>query len=266
MKPSVRIINCARGGLIDEAALAEALNSGQGRRRGDRRLRARAAAGRPPAGRPSAGRGHAPPGRLDRGGPGLRRRRGRPAPERLPRRAGRSGSPSTCRRSTGPSSRTCGSTSTWPGGWGCSTPRWTGARSRTPGSPIRGEVAHKNTKLITASFAAGLMETALEEQVNLVNAMPLARERGIVIEERSAEAPGDFGTLIQTEVTTERKTYVAVGHALRQAVPPPGPAGLLPARRPHRRHAADLHPHGPARPDRLHRPDARRRGRQHRAR
>ncbi len=37
------------------------------------------------------------------------------------------------------------------------------------------------------------------------------RERGIEIEERSAEAPGDFGTLIQTQVTTERKTYVATG-------------------------------------------------------
>jgi D-3-phosphoglycerate dehydrogenase len=75
----------------------------------------------------------------------------------------------------------------------------------------RGEVAHKNTKLITASFAAGLMEAALEEQVNLVNAMALARERGIEIEERSAEAPGDFGTLIQTQVTTERKMYLATG-------------------------------------------------------
>ncbi len=59
----------------------------------------------------------------------------------------------------------------------------------------RGEVAHKNTKLITASFAAGLMESALEQQVNLVNAMALARERGIVIEERAAEAPGDFAHL-----------------------------------------------------------------------
>ncbi len=29
MKPNVRIINCARGGIIDEAALAEALNSGK---------------------------------------------------------------------------------------------------------------------------------------------------------------------------------------------------------------------------------------------
>jgi D-3-phosphoglycerate dehydrogenase len=75
----------------------------------------------------------------------------------------------------------------------------------------RGEVAHKNTKLITASFAAGLMASALEEQVNLVNATALARERGIAVEERAADAPGDFGTLIQTEVTTERKTYVASG-------------------------------------------------------
>jgi D-3-phosphoglycerate dehydrogenase len=75
----------------------------------------------------------------------------------------------------------------------------------------RGDVAHKNTKLITASFAAGLMESALEQQVNLVNATALARERGIVIEERVADAPGDFGTLIHTEVTTERKTYLAAG-------------------------------------------------------
>jgi D-3-phosphoglycerate dehydrogenase len=75
----------------------------------------------------------------------------------------------------------------------------------------RGDVAHKNTKLVTAAFAAGLMESALEEPVNLVNAMPLARDRGIVIEERAAEAPGDFGTLIQAEVTTERKKYVAAG-------------------------------------------------------
>jgi D-3-phosphoglycerate dehydrogenase len=75
----------------------------------------------------------------------------------------------------------------------------------------RGEVAQKNTKLITASFAAGLMAAALEEQANLVNATAMARDRGIVIEERLAEAPGDFATLIQSEVTTDHKTYVAAG-------------------------------------------------------
>ena len=72
-------------------------------------------------------------------------------------------------------------------------------------------MAAKNTKLITASFAAGLMEAALDQPVNLVNALPLARERGLEIEERAAEAPGDFATMIQSEVTTERKTYVAAG-------------------------------------------------------
>ncbi len=75
----------------------------------------------------------------------------------------------------------------------------------------RGEIAQKNTKLVTAAFAAGLMEAALDEQVNLVNAASMARDRGISIEERAAEAPGDFGTLIQAEVTTDRKTYLASG-------------------------------------------------------
>jgi len=75
----------------------------------------------------------------------------------------------------------------------------------------RGEVAHKNTKLLTASFAAGLLSSALGDHINLVNALPMARERGIVIAESLADAPGDFGTLIQSEVTTERKTYLASG-------------------------------------------------------
>ncbi len=75
----------------------------------------------------------------------------------------------------------------------------------------RGEVAHKNTRLITASFAAGWMESALDEQVNLVNAEVMAKERGIAIVEEKSTDTGDFGTMIQTEVTTDKKTYVAAG-------------------------------------------------------
>jgi D-3-phosphoglycerate dehydrogenase len=75
----------------------------------------------------------------------------------------------------------------------------------------RGEVATKNTRLITASFAAGWMEAALDEPVNLVNAEVLARDRGIVITEEISTDPGDFGTMIQSEVTTDQKTYVAAG-------------------------------------------------------
>ena len=38
MKPHVRIINCARGGIIDESALAEALQAGKNWRRSTRCL------------------------------------------------------------------------------------------------------------------------------------------------------------------------------------------------------------------------------------
>jgi D-3-phosphoglycerate dehydrogenase len=75
----------------------------------------------------------------------------------------------------------------------------------------RGEVAQKKTRLITASFAAGWMETALEDQVNLVNAEVLLKERGISLVEEKTTETGDFGTMIQTEVVTDRKTYIAAG-------------------------------------------------------
>lgn len=75
----------------------------------------------------------------------------------------------------------------------------------------RGDVASKNTRLLTAAFAAGLMEKALEEQVNLVNAVALAEERGIKVREQISKPPGDFSTVIRAEVTTDRKTYVASG-------------------------------------------------------
>jgi D-3-phosphoglycerate dehydrogenase len=76
----------------------------------------------------------------------------------------------------------------------------------------RGDVATKNTRLITAAFAAGWLETALDRwQVNLVNAEVLLRERGIHLAAETSTDTGDFGTLIQAEVETDRKTYVAAG-------------------------------------------------------
>jgi D-3-phosphoglycerate dehydrogenase len=75
----------------------------------------------------------------------------------------------------------------------------------------RGEVARKNTRLLTSAFAAGLLEYRLAENVNIVNAAMLARERGIEIVEQSNPKKGDLSTMIRADVTTDKKTYTAAG-------------------------------------------------------
>jgi D-3-phosphoglycerate dehydrogenase / 2-oxoglutarate reductase len=75
----------------------------------------------------------------------------------------------------------------------------------------RGDVARLNTKLLTAAFAAGLLESHLAENVNIVNAEMLARERGIEIVEQIIHKTGDFSTLLQTDVYTDKKQYTAAG-------------------------------------------------------
>ncbi|MBI3838287.1 MAG: phosphoglycerate dehydrogenase [Planctomycetia bacterium] len=75
----------------------------------------------------------------------------------------------------------------------------------------RGEVAGKNIKLITASFAAGLLAHALEEEINIVNAEMLLRERGIDLVEQRRSDTGAFASLVLAEVETEKKTHKAAG-------------------------------------------------------
>src|SRR5438445_2468780 len=75
----------------------------------------------------------------------------------------------------------------------------------------RGEVARRSTRLVTAAFTAGLLEQRLSESVNIVNAELLARQRGIDIVEQSNPRKGDFSTLIKADVVTDKKTYTAAG-------------------------------------------------------
>jgi D-3-phosphoglycerate dehydrogenase / 2-oxoglutarate reductase len=56
-----------------------------------------------------------------------------------------------------------------------------------------------------------LLEYRLAQNVNIVNAELLARERGIELVEQSSPRKGDFGTLIRAEVTTDKKSYTAAG-------------------------------------------------------
>ncbi len=70
----------------------------------------------------------------------------------------------------------------------------------------RGEVAGKNTKLLSAAFACGLLESALVEDVNIVNSEVLLRERGIELVEQSRQDRGAFNSLISAQLTTDSET------------------------------------------------------------
>lgn len=84
---------------------------------------------------------------------------------------------------------------------------------------FKGELAAKKTKLLTAAFTAGLLESRLAQGVNLVNAELVARERGIEIVESSSTKKGDFSSLIQTEVETDKKSYVAAATLFGEQYP-----------------------------------------------
>lgn len=73
----------------------------------------------------------------------------------------------------------------------------------------RGEAANKKTKLISSAFAAGLMSSALVENVNIVNAEMLARDRGIEITESISTEIGDFSTLVSATVVTDHGEITA---------------------------------------------------------
>jgi len=68
-----------------------------------------------------------------------------------------------------------------------------------------GVVAGMNTKALTSAAVAGLLRPMLQE-VNVVSAPVVAKERGIVIEETTREGHSDYESLITVTVTTERQT------------------------------------------------------------
>jgi D-3-phosphoglycerate dehydrogenase / 2-oxoglutarate reductase len=75
----------------------------------------------------------------------------------------------------------------------------------------RGEVTQKNTKLLTAAFCAGLIERAMDEEVNAVNSEVLLRERGIHLTEESQSDMGAFSSSVRAEVTDGGEKHIASG-------------------------------------------------------
>ncbi len=74
-----------------------------------------------------------------------------------------------------------------------------------------GEVASEETAPLQASFLVGLLEAISEQSVNVVNAAVLARERGITLSEERREHSEDFSSLIRIRVDTTREPLVVGG-------------------------------------------------------
>ena len=82
----------------------------------------------------------------------------------------------------------------------------------------RGEIASRNTRLVTAAFAAGLLETALED-VNIINAEMLLRERGIELVEQSRSDPGAFSSVVAVDLVAGDCVHRAAGTLFGRSMP-----------------------------------------------
>ena len=83
----------------------------------------------------------------------------------------------------------------------------------------RGEVADKNTKLLSSAFCAGLLEKAMDTEVNIVNAEVLLRDRGIELVEESQSQRGAFNSSMRADLTTDQQTYTTSGTLFGNEMP-----------------------------------------------
>ncbi|HEX3599176.1 MAG TPA: phosphoglycerate dehydrogenase [Lacipirellulaceae bacterium] len=83
----------------------------------------------------------------------------------------------------------------------------------------RGEIAEKETKILTAVFAAGLLQGALDQEVNLVNAELVLKQRGIKLTEESRSEMGSFRSSMTAEVTYDHAQHKAAATIFGQHMP-----------------------------------------------
>ncbi len=83
----------------------------------------------------------------------------------------------------------------------------------------RGEIADKETKILTAVFAAGLLQGKLDQEVNLVNAEMLLKQRGIKLTEESRSEMGSFRSSMTAEIATDHGMHKAAGTIFGQHMP-----------------------------------------------
>jgi D-3-phosphoglycerate dehydrogenase len=77
-----------------------------------------------------------------------------------------------------------------------------------------GRIAERDTRLLTLAVLRGLLSGHCEEDVNLVNAPTLAEERGIRVSERTESVARDFTDLVRIAIVSGDERYRVAGTVL----------------------------------------------------
>ncbi len=96
--------------------------------------------------------------------------------------------------------------------------QWHGGGIDKVNVTYRGEVAGKDTRTLTNALCAGLLERVVED-VNIINAEMLLRERGIDLIEEKTRDQGAFTSSLTVEVSGGGQTVRAGGAILGQNMP-----------------------------------------------
>ncbi len=75
----------------------------------------------------------------------------------------------------------------------------------------QGEVSKQETSYLSMLFLKGLLQASLAEEVNQVNALFLAKERGLKVNENKSLESSIYSSLIKVEVKVDGETYTVSG-------------------------------------------------------
>ncbi len=97
--------------------------------------------------------------------------------------------------------------------------QWHGGGVDSVKLTFRGEVAGKNTKLLVNAFCVGLLERAFDDEINIINAEVMLRERGIELTEESHREMGAFASSVTAHVAGGDRSVSAGGTLLGHNMP-----------------------------------------------
>ncbi|MEE9172758.1 MAG: phosphoglycerate dehydrogenase [candidate division NC10 bacterium] len=82
-----------------------------------------------------------------------------------------------------------------------------------------GEVASYDTSPLTATVVKGVLDPIMSGNINIVNAMPFARHRGIRVVETKSSQEEDYASLISVIIQTDRGQSLVAGTLFRRREP-----------------------------------------------